>query len=151
MGFEYDPKDASNVLKADTYDASIKTVSDTKDDGSPLRSKAGEAMQKVTFEVYPAEGKPRQITDFFTAKSGLFRYKKLATALGKQADFAAKKFNAADFQGANLRLELIIEESKEYGEQNRIAAYHPPANGKPVMNLAGAAAGNGGKDEDIPF
>lgn len=153
MGFEYDPKDASNVLKADTYDASIKTVVDTNEDGSPLTSKkSGEKMQKVTFEVYPATGKPRLLDAYYTAKSSLWQYKKLATALGKDADFKAKKFNAAELIGVNLRLELVIKEDKQYGDKNEIAAYHP-GNGKSSLDMAAAGASNGSKggDEDIPF
>lgn len=127
MAFNYNPKDANNCLPAGKYAASILSATVFKDDGSPLISgKTGEAMQLVTFEVYPnEEGKPRQIRAYFTAKSTLFRYRKLAKALGQSEAFSANKFDAANHIGANLTLDLSVKDSAQYGEQNEIDDFLP--------------------------
>lgn len=154
--FGYNPKDASQAIPAGTYDASIKAVIETDKDNQPLKSrKSGEAMQKVVFEVYAGD-RARQVSQYFTAKSMLWMYKKMAVAMGKGDDFKAGTFNAKDHLGAGLRLELGVEDSDEYGEQNTIDAFHPLAPGQTARPVSGPASfvGAGGgpmSDEDIPF
>jgi len=155
---KYDPKDANLVLPEGTYDASIARV-DEEDDKGPLTSKkTGEAMQKVTFDVYAGE-KVVKISQYFTAKSMLWLYKRLASALGQEEPFKAGQFDALNHVGDNLQLELIVKDSPQYGEQNQIAAFLPKRVGATTPQ-AGArtprptvAAGTGGKsdDADIPF
>jgi hypothetical protein len=143
--FGYNPKDANQAIPAGTYDASIKAVIEDKE-GQPLMSKKGEPMQKIVFEVY-AE-RTRQVTQYFTAKSMLWMYKKMAVAIGQKDAFDAGTFNAKDHIGANLRLELSIEESVQYGEQNVIDAFLPPTDG---VARTMAAAGTKIDEDDIPF
>lgn len=145
--FEYDPADASNCVDPGTYDATIKKVDDQREDGSPLRAKSGEDMLKVIFTVYTPKGE-RTLSSYITAKKGLFRYRQLAQALGKSAEFTAKKFRIQDHVGANIQLALGKSTSPEYGEQNDIEQFLP-GNGTLKKALQGAGAPSGG--DDIPF
>lgn len=148
--FEYDPKNASNVLPAGEYDATIKSVIDTDKDGAPLRSDKGrgEDMICVVFTVYSERGE-RTIRCYITAKGGLFRYRQIAHALGKAQDFSDKKFKILDYIGHNLRLKLAIDPPKgQYDEQNSIEQVLPAAIGTPATRPLATA---GAKDDDIPF
>lgn len=153
MAFAYDPKDANQTLPEGKYNASITKATQFKDDGTAMRSKSGEAMQCVTFEVYPNdESRPRQLKAYFTAKSTLFRYRKLAQALGKGDDFKAQRFNAEDHIGANLYLMLSIQDNPQYGEQNNIDDFLPMTGVPPMREptpLPKAAPAN--VEVDIPF
>jgi hypothetical protein len=153
MAFAYDPKDANQTLPEGKYSASIVKATQFKDDGTAMRSKGGEAMQCVTFEVYPNdESRPRQLKAYFTAKSTLFRYRKLAQALGKGDEFKAQRFNAEEHIGANVTLMLSIQDHPQYGEQNNIDDFLPMTGPPPMREptqLPKPAATAGA--DDIPF
>lgn len=154
---KYDPKDASNVIAEGTYDASIRAVLTEKDDGSPLRTQAGDDMQKVVWTVYTDRG-DRMLTEYHAGGKMLWRYKKLAKALGAGDKFDKGEFNATDFIGENARLVIEVEDNPKYGEQNRITAYEPRAGGtplkqqpsKPGVSTKGIPVDPTGSDE-IPF
>lgn len=159
----YDPKDASNALPAGQYAASIKSTTEQDKDGQQLISKKSrEPMQLVTFEVYQNDGPTRQVRQYFTNKSMLWLYRKLAHALGQADAFSDGKFNAQDHIGANLVLDLDVE-SNSFGEQNVIVEFLPKKGGAaPVAAKTGYAAARekptpstGGHvpvtEEDIPF
>lgn len=160
---DYNPKDASSALPPGEYDASIKSTTEQDKDGNQLISKKSrEPMQLVTFEVYQNDGPTRQVRQYFTNKSMLFLYRKLAHALGQEAAFSDGKFNAMDHLGANLILELDIE-SNSFGEQNVIKEFLPKKGGvAPVAAKSGYAGARetpkpstGGHtpitEADIPF
>lgn len=118
----YEPKDASNAIPAGTYESTILRVEDQDNFGNPLRSKKGEDMERVVFEVYTENG-TRTYSQLFTAKSMLWLYRKLAKAIGQGDAFAAGTFQAGSHIGASLRLKLTVEDSPEYGEQNRVEEF----------------------------
>jgi hypothetical protein len=117
--FKVSHKDAVQVHPAGKYDASVSRVDETDTENRPLFSKKGEPMQKVVFECYTNE-RSFKISQYFTAKSMAYFYKKLAAALGAADQFKRDEFNALNYIGHNLVLELEVEEDKGYGEQNRI-------------------------------
>lgn len=146
---KYNPKDASQALPIGDYDAVILRVDNDDKDGRPLISKkSGEAMQCVTFEIYTVAGAKRQVRQYFTERSLLWFYKKLAVALGQKTEFDAGSFDAADHIGTNIRVTLDIEDDPDYGEQNRIRAFHPSGTkSTPRMTPSAVPADK----DDIPF
>ncbi len=120
--FKVSHKDAVRVFPEGKYDASIFRVEETDAEGRPLFSKKGEAMQKVVFECY-TNGNSFKISQYFTAQSMAYLYKRLAAALGQEDQFKRDEFNAMNYVGHNLILDIEIEEDKGDGEQNRIKAF----------------------------
>lgn len=126
----YNPKDANNAIPAGVYEASIKNVFDEDDKGKQLvtgpNSKTpGCPMERVVFEVYEGE-RTRLLTVYFVnSPNAIFRYKMLASALGKKADFEAGTFEASAHIGANLRLQLTVKNDAQYGETNEVKDFEP--------------------------
>jgi hypothetical protein len=148
---KYNPSDASNVIPAGIYDASIRAVLTEKDDGTPLRTKAGDDMQKVVWTVYTDRG-DRTFSEYHAGGKMLWRYKKLAQAFGAEDAFKAGTFDAHSFVGENVQLELEVEENGQYGEQNRVAAYFPKRDAAPTgAPKAKAPAGKNVNAKGIPL
>lgn len=122
MALVYDPKDAANALPEGDYDAVLASVESKE-------SKSGNQMEVWTFDIYPPEGATKKVKEYVTAKAA-FKIRDLAKALGQSDLFKAGKFQAEDYIDSKLKLELIVEESPEYGDQNRIKKYLPPATSK---------------------
>lgn len=152
---KYRAKDASNAIEAGTYQASIKAVISAKDDGSPLRDKNGYDMLKIVYDVYVGD-RTRAFTEYQSASPvSLWRYAKLADALGARAEFKAETFDVSDYIGRNLILELTVQDSEQYGEQNRVKSYGQvgtpktePAQTKSSSNRPIPSIVH---DDDIPF
>jgi len=126
MGFQYKPSDAAQTIPAGTYDATVGRVIEKNKEGQPMKSKKGEAMIQVIFDVYVGQT-TRKTSAYFTNVSTLYRYKDLAGALGQADGFKAGNFDVVNHIGDPLRLELSIEDSAAYGEQNNIDKFHPAA------------------------
>ena len=137
---KYNPKDAAGkVLPAGDYPASIYAVTSTDSEGRQLVSKKGEDKERVTFEVYH-DGGVKYVNQDFTAVSMLFMYRKLAKAIGQDEAFKAATFEATNHIGTNLVLSIEVEESDQYGDQNRIKAFKPATGttAKPTFVAPGA-------------
>lgn len=152
---KYNHKDASDVIPAGVYEASIHSVDTTDKDGKPLRTRDGVyEMQKVTFEVYVGDAARKVWVYFAASPKALFRYRMLAKAIGQSEAFKADTFNAMDHIGANLRVELSIEDSPQYGEQNRVDDFQPStvtAKREPSRMEKAATAKATDVDDSIPF
>lgn len=151
----YDPKAATLCLQEGDYDASISNV-------EPKTSQTGNTMEVVTFEVYVDGKPPIKIKEYFVEGQDFaaWKYKKLAQALGKEAEFKAQQFQAADCIGETLTVTLATKED-DFGEKNVIKGYSPKRVGaKPVTQTAPknprtkgpvVPAGTPLTEEDIPF
>lgn len=140
----YNPKDAVQCIPEGTYDSVIELVEDTT-------TKNGDEMQKVLFHVYDNHGRERKHWEYFTFGQMLFRYKKIARALGQEDAFKAGTFDLKDFQGKNLRLELVIEEGKNgYEDQNRAKEFHPPG-AVQMQSRHSRVNVSDASEDDLPF
>jgi len=152
---KYNHKDASDVIPAGVYEASIHSVDTTDKDGKPLKTRDGlYEMQKIAFEVYVGDAARKVWVYFAASPKALFRYRMLAKAIGQGDAFKADRFNAMDHIGANLRVELSIEDSPQYGEQNRVDDFQPSTmTGKrePSRMESTATAKATVEDDSIPF
>ncbi|MFN8995537.1 MAG: hypothetical protein ACK5X3_17985 [Pseudomonadota bacterium] len=160
----YDPKNASSTIAEGEYDASIKHVQTDDEHGNTLTSKAGNEMEKVTFTIYTENGERQLSTYFVNSNKALWRYRKLAEALGQGEEFKSGRFEASNFVGENIRVSIKIKPADgTYDEQNEIAAFDPPASKTQSQSQAGRLAPtnasktttpvNPGEinEDDIPF
>lgn len=138
--FDYNPKDAANILPAGEYEATIEEYVDKDKEGKPLVSTKGEEMIYVVFKVYGE--REVSLRCYFTVKGGLWRYRELAGALGKAQDFTDKKFSAANYIGSGITVVLSEKDDAKYGPQNNIDEFKP---------LVRASSGTTVTTEDIPF
>lgn len=150
MAFTYNPKDASTALPADKYPASIAKCHEgvSKSSQNP--------MLTVSFTVYTATGGERTVKDYIVNPSTLWKLRRLAKALGKSAEFDAGTFAVEKHIGANLTLELDIQQQEGFDESNTIVGYEPKTGGADRRPTT-AARDNGSvhiepvTEEDIPF
>ena len=124
---KYNPKDASTVLPAGEYDATLTAVINTDDTGGPLTSKKGEDMEKIVFTVYSDKGE-RRLTDFIVSSVVAWKYGVLSKALGHKDAFDAGTFDPANHLGENVRLVLEVEDF-DGKEQNKIKRVLPKNGG----------------------
>lgn len=155
---KYNPQDAKPpLIPAGVYDAEIKSVQDTADDGKPLTSAKGVEMVKVVFKIYTNDRDGIITAYFLNNSTNLWRYKQLAEALGYKERFEQGDFNAAEHLGDVVSVELKIKNSEQYGEQNEIAKYLRRTGGanKPKGVRAQAKPSTPKTDpmtaDDIPF
>jgi len=142
MGW-YDPQDAVTVADEGWYPAVIESV-------TMGQTKKGAPMETVAFRVYTPK-REMVIKDYFHPQN-LWKYKKLAAALGQAEQFAGGVFAAGDFKGKGFEAELIIEDSAQYGEQNKIRGFS--FTGVNTAGVSGVSAHNKSTDigkDDIPF
>lgn len=151
----YNPSDASNAWPEGNYEAAIEAVENKT-------SQKGNEMQVVSFRVYSKGGKDKAHREYFTFGPGaLWKYQSLAKAIGQGEAFKAGNFDVADHIGKTLTIGFEVEESSEYGDQNRAGSYavlelaseNVKAKPQPVAASAPGAYDNvpAITDEDIPF
>lgn len=147
----YNPEDAAGKCWPEgEYDATISDVVE-------MESKSGKPMDKVTFEMYRG-GESKLHTEYFVLEgAATWRYKVLAAALGQKEAFNDGTFAAKTYTGRRVRVELTIEESDQYGDQNRIGKILKPTEAggesRPAKAAAPATGAAEGKvdPDDIPF
>jgi len=146
MGW-YNPNDAITVAREGWYPAIIESV-------SMGQTKKGAPMETIAFRVYTPR-KEMVIKDYFHPQN-LWKYKKLAIALGQLAEFESSGFEAGNFQGKAIEVDLSIESSAQYGDQNKIGAF--AASGTNTQGVSGGSVQQGQQQnpptltaDDIPF
>ena len=123
----YDPKDARRCFPEADYDAVVEKC-------EPHEAKSsGNHGRKLALRVYHGESS-MVLTDYLMAgEKAAWKIKEFAKAIGQVEMFDTGEFDPMNFIGANVRVSLKIEDSSEYGEQNKIGKYLPPVAGaKPI-------------------
>ena len=118
---QYNPKDASQCLPAGEYQATIMKAVETQ-------SKNGKDMLAFQFKIYGPGNRVAILTEYIVAEV-LWKLKNIAKAVGQLAAFETGEFRESDYVGRNLAVALEVEESPEFGEQNRIKAYRVSVSG----------------------
>jgi len=141
MGMKYNPADAVNILPAGEYEAVLAKVEDKT-------SKKGNEMQVLTWQVFAADGKCVNVTDYIVNPSTLFKLKKLAKAVGRLPEFEAGAFQAEQVVDCNIIVDVGIDSQPGFDDKNVIGNYKvlpttTPAAAKPREK---AAIG-----DEIPF
>ncbi len=118
MPLNYNPKDASGAWPEGDYVAVLAKVEDA------ISKTSGQPMQVWHIECHNEAGKTRTIREYVTASTA-GKIKALARAVDQLAAFNAGEFQADDHVGANFRVELKVEDSEQYGPQNKIQGLRP--------------------------
>lgn len=146
---KYDPKEAIECLPEGQYEA---TVTETQESVS----KKGDPMIVVTLTIYKPTGGEKTIKDWIVAP--WWKLKKLAKACGRLAEFEGGEFRDGQYVGSTLMVDLEVESSDKYGDQNRVVGYAPVARtqqAQPTARSAKAAAQASSVpsigEDDIPF
>lgn len=147
--FDYDPSQASSAWPAGGYEATIEKVEES------LSKEKKDPMLIITFKVYgmpggPTKGQTISLKEYITApppdsgrKGSLWKLKVLADTLGLGEKFKTKTLRPKELNGKNLIVNLTVEESQQYGDQNRIDSY---AKLERLTAVAPAEV-----DEEVPF
>lgn len=109
---KYDPKEASNCLPPGDYQATIMKAVETA-------SKSGKEMIVIEFKVY-GPGNRTIIVDDYILREFLWKLKRIATAIGRLNEFNSGEFVPEHYIGCNCTVTLDIEDSPDFGEQNRV-------------------------------
>src|SRR3990167_615490 len=119
--FQYNPKDAVTCNPPGRYQATIEKAEETE-------SKAHNPIVVLTFKVYRPSGTTFTLTEYIVAAT-VWKLKKISKVIGGEAAFDKGHFEAADYVGRNLELDVTVEFDEKYGDQNRIKSYYPLTNG----------------------
>ena len=145
--FKYNPKDAVQCLVEGDYPATITGAEEKT-------SKTDKPMLVITFKVYSNQSAYAQreveLKEYIVPEMA-WKLKRIARAIGAEAAFLKGEFFAADYVGRNLTLTLIVEETADYGDQNRVKAYKPMISMVPQAPPTFQADPSQMKDETIPF
>lgn len=150
---DFDPKaDGLNCYPEGEYEASIEKIEEG-------RSSKGTPMLTITLRAYRDSG-DRTIKDYIpTLPSSrmLWKLRRLCQAVGRDDAWDTGSISkcAEAIMGArkNLTVDLAVESSDQYGDQNKVRAY------KPLMRSSGGQAVLAPSvtgptpltDSDIPF
>lgn len=155
-------EDAAGCLPKGEYDAVVATATEKT-------SKAGNPMIEVELTVYGQGGAEIKVRDWLIGnESGQRKIQRFCKSADLWETYQAGELCADSCIGLNVSVKLGVQDSEEYGPQNRVSDYVPrkavssPA--KPPEKLDGVApeqrakAGTGRKDpakppggDDIPF
>jgi hypothetical protein len=124
------------------------------------QSKAGNDMIALKLRVWRPDGSTTTLRDWLVSNfpAKIFGF---AKSTGMQAEYEAGEMTAEAMEGKQGRLKVKIEESADYGAQNKVGFYVMPAAprsirapAEPATRGGGAKPGaKGGADlaDDIPF
>ena len=113
--WEYDPKEADTTLPAGAYEAELLSA-------EPSISGNGKSMLTVTWRII-WDDRQHNLKDRIVRPATVFKLKKIAEALGADADFDAGIFDLETHLGAIVRLTLNVKNDKNFGDQNNVMAY----------------------------
>lgn len=114
---KYDPSAAIACLPAGTYDASIEKMEETT-------AKSGAEMIVVTFCIYH-DNQTRKLKEWIVFPAFAWKLRRIAKAIDKMTAFESGVFKPGHYEGECLQLDLEVEDSPQYGEQNKIKGYLP--------------------------
>lgn len=113
----------SDLLPDGLYDATITDavdkVSQIKPDGT-----GGNEMMELVLEVFDFAGNSVPVTDYLLSKPN-WQWKIRHLCESAHVDYERKDLPANEFVGRNVRVEIITQDDKKYGKQNRVKDYLP--------------------------
>lgn len=152
MSFAYDPADAVMVQPEGDYPAVISGY-----DEEPSKS-TGFPMLTVIFTVYAPDGTQMEMKDYIVnppkgsgKKSMIWKLKRIAQALGKEAEFEAGDFKIENYMGHNLTVFLKVKSQPGYDDQNVIQAYKAAGVSGPKAFVPPSDDPPPPTDDDLPF
>jgi hypothetical protein len=146
MAWDYDPKEAVQVLPEGEYDGELTTVEEKV-------SAKGNPMLVLTWAVTMPD-RVHRILEYVVRPSGIWKYKMIAVALGEERAFDHNTFDIHQHVGKFCRLAVGIQKQDNYPEKNVIGQYDAasfdPGN-EPIPVAGREAAFDASGNSDIPF
>lgn len=106
------------VLPAGEYDFEVESACDKT-------SQKGNEMIELTLCVFAEDGSTRKVRDWLLTSMEL-KLNRFCYATGLQDAYIADELTSFTCQGATGKVKLGIEDSDEYGKQNRVKDYIVP-------------------------
>lgn len=131
-------KPGSDLLPPGQYDAVIMSAEDKV-------STKGNEMLELQLRVFDAQGQEFGVQDFLTATPRM-QWKIRHLCESAHVDYEREDLPASEFEGRNVRIDVVVETNPKYGPQNRVADYLPRSNGATVVPVRHEP-----EDADIPF
>lgn len=138
MALNYDPKDAVQCWPAGEYPGELTKVEEKRSKVKPDGT-GGNPMEVWTFVTYNGTSAQQLISDYVVIPAATFKIKQLAEALGKKAEFEAGEFQAENYIGAGVMLDLIIDKQDGFDDKNKIRKIKA-AQAEPVSNSRGPSS-----------
>jgi len=150
----YNPKEATLCWPEGEYDGVVKKVE------PHVGKESGAVGRKVVLELYSGD-KKMTLTDYLmSGPKSTWKIKEFAKAVNQIEQFNGGDFDPMNFAGASLRVNLLVEDDPQYGEQNKIGRYlakegsapaSKPAARAPVATAPAKVGHVPIGDADIPF
>ena len=133
---QYNRDAADGVIFAPgEYEASVKKAIESV-------SKAMHPMIEMIVTIYGADGAMTDVFDYLSSiDSAQWKVKHFCESAG--LDYARGNLEAEECVDRNVRVNLEIDDNKQYGKKNKISDY--------LLRGADVAPSKRGADDDIPF
>ena len=122
--FNPDPIDELSGTKLKEGSASFKIIdaADTDKQGFPMKSRAGNAMMKITFRVTDSSGNQGLLNDYFIATQP-WKISKLLKAVSRSHWYNNGMLAPSDLKGLSGMCMLKSDPTPEYPENMKIGSY----------------------------
>lgn len=132
---------------AGEYDYEVDAAEETQ-------SKAGNAMIKLTLNVFNQDGAKRVVFDYLL-ETAAWKIKQFAASCGLLTKYETGLIEAYEMVGKTGRLKLRVESSEQYGDQNKVAFYLAAPSGTGYTGRSApqpaAKVNDRPLDDEIPF
>lgn len=120
MAVPYNHKDGNkDCQQAGPYESTLIGYEET------VAKSSGKPMMVLAWKCFTPEGTEFIIKDRIVIPDGVWKIKRIAQALGKEREFLADAFQPEDQQGCSLILDVGVQKSPGYDDQNTVKGYKP--------------------------
>lgn len=120
MAVTYNHKDGNKECQqAGPYEATLAGYEET------TAKSSGKPMMVLAWKCFTPEGTEFIIKDRIVIPDGVWKIKRIAQAIGKEREFLADAFQPEDEQGCSLILDIGVQKSPGYDDQNNVKGYKP--------------------------
>jgi len=135
-----------DYLPAGTYEARVAWAEEKI-------SKSGNDMLEVKLRVFGDGGQTCTVREFLLANNNAFKWKvdSFAVAIGLCERGGKYELDASKIIGLPLAVKLSVEENDQYGKQNRVQRFLPPAKPADIEQHGGEQANEVNPDDNCPF
>lgn len=148
----YNPKEATMCWPEGEYDAVVKKVE------PHVGKESGTVGRKVTLELYNGGSKMTLSDYLMSGPKSTWKIREFAKAVNQKEMFDSGEFDPMNFAGVSVRVNLLVEDDPQYGEQNKVGRYLAPGGTAiPIKTPAAKTKTTAGvthtaiDDGDIPF
>lgn len=143
MAFQHKPKEETDVLPKGIYDAVVM-------DAKERTSKKGNNMLELKVKVFAPGGDSILVYDYLVdIETQAWKIRHFCDSAGLNYNLGT--IEAEQARNANIKVNLIIEDSPEYGRQNKVKDFIPRDGGMGDSRQTASEIRSEVTDEDLPF